>query len=358
MHPCRALLLVCTVPALATGYSPRQDLDAGHYLKALAEAEARLRQEPGSALAWAAKSQALTALLHLPEAMNAANRALALQPDLADALLARGLARAGLAVQQKNLGSLRGISGAMDDLRAAVAADPGLATAWMTLGLGYEQLPGILGGSTRQALDCAARLRQLQPARGDVLQGTILTLSGKWFQAEPCFARALAAGSNPDVVYGYLEALGSKEARKALGDGEQKRRLGAEATRLLPGIQTRARAVGAVCDALLDADRPEEAWKAALEALPRADAPSLLRLQLGKIAARSSLHLQEGLAQLDQVLREPLEGGTGGYPAAHWRRGQVLKALGRVPEARAAAQAALRLDPKDPKAARLLKELQ
>ena len=102
----------------------------------------------------------------------------------------------------------------------------------------------------------------------------------------------------------------------------------------------------------------EDAWRIAREAIPGTDAPSLLRLQLGKIAARSGKHLEEGLAALDQVLREPLEGGSGGYATAYWRKGQVLKALGRKDEARAAAQAALKLDPKDPKAKRLLKDLQ
>jgi predicted negative regulator of RcsB-dependent stress response len=82
-----------------------------------------------------------------------------------------------------------------------------------------------------------------------------------------------------------------------------------------------------------------------------------MRLQLGKIAARSGRHLDEGLAALDQVLREPLEGGSGGYGSAHWRRGQVLKALGRKAEAKAAAEAALQIDPKDPKAKRLLDDL-
>ena len=82
-----------------------------------------------------------------------------------------------------------------------------------------------------------------------------------------------------------------------------------------------------------------------------------MRLQLGKIAARANLHSEEGLAFLDQVLREPLEGGCGGYGAAHWRRGQILRNLGRKAEARAAAQAALALDPKDTKAKRLLEEL-
>jgi tetratricopeptide (TPR) repeat protein len=356
LHP--AFILLTAIPTLASGYQPRLDLDEGRYLKALEEAEAQLKGNPASALAWAAKAQALTAMMRLPEALAASEKALALKPGLADALLARGQARGGQAVAQRNLGSLRVISAAMEDLRAAAQADPTLSAAWMTLGLGYEQLPGILGGSVRKALACAASLRKLNPARGDVLEGTILAMEGRWAEAEPVFRRAIAAAPrDPEVVYGYLEALGSREVRKPLGEGPQKQRQVSDATRLLPGIRTRARAVAAVCDALLDADRPEEAWAVAKEALPGVDAPSLLRLGLGKIAARSGKHLEEGLAVLDQVLREPLEGGTGGYATAHWRRGQVLKGLGRKDEARRAAEAALRLDPKDPKAARLLEEL-
>jgi tetratricopeptide (TPR) repeat protein len=159
------------------------------------------------------------------------------------------------------------------------------------------------------------------------------------------------------VIYGYLDALGSKPTRKVLGDEGQRRLQIQEATRLRPAAQNRARPLTAICDALIDAGRHEAAWALAKEALPTADAPSLLRMQLGKISARSGLHLEEGLAALDQVLREPLEGGTGGYGSAQWRRGQILQALGRKDEARAAAKAALQLDPKDPKARRLLEEL-
>jgi tetratricopeptide (TPR) repeat protein len=354
--PC--LLLICALPGWAGDYAPRSDLDAGRYLKALADAEARLRQQPGDALAWAAKSQALTALVRLPEAKDAADRALALKPGLADGLLARGLARGGLAIQQRNLGSLRQIADAMDDLKAAVAADPGLVPAWMSLGLAYEQMPGFLGGSTRRALECAQHLKKVDPPRGEVLEGTVLAMEGRWAQAQPCFSRALAAAPrDPEVIYGYLDALGSRETRKAIGSAPQKQLEIQEARRLLANAQDRARPITAICDALLDADQGEEAWRVAKDALPRTDAPSLLRLQLGKIAARSGVHREEGLAALDQVLKEPLEGGSGGYAAAHWRRGQVLRDLGRKDEARAAAQAALRIDPKDNKAKKLLEEL-
>jgi transposase, IS5 family len=83
------------------------------------------------------------------------------------------------------------------------------------------------------------------------------------------------------------------------------------------------------------------------------DAPSLLRLHLGKLAARTGIHREEGLAMLDPALREPLEGGSGGYVPAHVRRGQTLRDLGRKAE----AEAVLRLDPKHSGANKLLEGL-
>lgn len=336
----------------------RADLDAGHYLKVLGEADRRLRQESGDALAWAAKSQALSSLQRFTEARAAADRALALQPGLADALLSRGLARAGEAIRQRDLTSLRRALNALDDLRAATEADPSLAPAWMSLGLAYELLPGLLGGSTRRALQCADRLRRLAPARGDLLQALILVEEDRWRDAEPCFARALAqAPQDPEVVAQWLEALDRRPAKKALGEAGKNARLVTEATRLLPGVRTKARAVTAVAEAYLHAGRPDLAWQTLQAHLAQVDAPSLLRLALGKVAATSGQHRPEGLAALDQVLREPLEGGSAGYPGAWWRKGQILRDLGRKDEARHATQEALKLDPRHRGARELLDSL-
>jgi tetratricopeptide (TPR) repeat protein len=339
----------------AQAHAFRADLEAGRYLKVQAEADQRLQQNPGDAAAWAAKSQALSSFLRFSEARAAADRAVALQPGLADALLARGLARAGEAIKQRDLGSLRQALGAMDDLRAATEADPTLAPAWMSLGLAYELLPGLLGGSTRKALRCADQMRRLAPARGDLLRALILVEEDEWRAAEPIFQRALAAApTDPEVVGQWLDALDRRPAKKALGEIGKNARLLAEAPRLLPGVRTRARGVVAVSDAYLHAGQPEVAWKTVQDHLPTVDAPSLLRLQLGKLAAISGLHRPEGLAALDQALREPLEGGSGGYPSAWWRKGQILLALGRKDEARASAQAALTLDPRHRGARELL----
>lgn len=344
-----AIVLQAQAPAF------RVDLEAGRYLKVLAEAEARLRQNPKDALAWAAKSQALSSFQRFNEARVAADRAIELSPGLADALLARGLARAGEAIQQRDLSGLRAALGAVDDLRAATEADPGLAAAWTSLGLAYEMLPGILGGSTRKALQCAERLRRVSPARGDLLQALILVEEGKWWQAEPYFGRALAlAPQDPEVVGQWLDALDHRPAKKALGEAGKNARLLSEAPRLLPGVRTRARGVAAVSDAYLHGGQPETAWKVVQDHLAQVDAPSLLRLQLGKVAAVSGLHRTEGLASLDQVLREPLEGGSSGYAGAWWRKGQILQGLGRNDEARQAAREALKLDPKHRGARELL----
>ena len=354
------MILPAAILLLAQPQAPafRADLDAGHYLKVLAEAETRLRQDPDDAPAWAAKSQALSSFQRFHEARAAADRALALQPRLADALLARGLARAGEAIKQRDLGSLRSALGAMDDLRAATEADPTLAPAWTSLGLAYQLLPGILGGSTRKALQCADQLRRVAKARGDLLQALILVDADKWREAEPCFQRALAqAPQDPEVVGQWLDALDRRPAKKALGEAGKNTRLLAEAPRLLPGVRTRARGVIAVSDAYLHAGQPETAWKVVQDHLSQVDAPSLLRLQLGKVAATSGEYRPEGLAALEQVLREPLEGGSSGYPGAWWRKGKILRDLGRKDEARRAAQEALKLDPRHRGARELLEKL-
>lgn len=354
----RTPILVITLPALAQGYSPRADLDAGRFLKVLAETEARLKGAPGDAGVWAARSQALSSQLRWREALDAAERSLALRPGLPEGLLARGLARAGQAVAQVGFGSLRGVSRAMDDFRAATDADPTLTRAWLSLGLAYQELPGILGGSTRKALACAEALRRVAPAKGEFLEAMIRSLDGDWPRAEAGFRRALAAApGDPEIVTGWLDQLDEKAALKALGREKKNALLRAEAQRLLPSVRRATKGVEAVSDAWLNAGMPEEAWKVAFQGLQEVEAPSILRLQLTKVAARSGLHRAEALAYADQALKEPMEGGSGGLPALHWRRGQILKDLGRRAEAQAAAQSALALAPGHRGAAKLLESL-
>jgi len=343
MHNVCLVPAVCFLLAAQAAYSPRADLDQGRFLKALADAEDRLASNSSDALALAAKAQALCALMRLGEAEDSAKRALEIKPGLPDALLARALVTGAKAIQQRNLNSVMMFSQAMDDLKAATKGDPAYPLAWATLGIAYQQLPALLGGSTKKALDCAERLEAVQPSKGFLLHGQVLALGGKWGSAQPFFRQALTLSPNdPTIAAGYLEALSEKVTKKALGEEAQKQLLATEARRLLPKVKRSALGMEAVSLALLEAGLDEEAWNAALGALPGADAPSILKLQLGKVAARAEIHQEEGLAFLKEAASEPLEGGTGGYAQVYWRMGQILKSLDRRDEAVKAAKEALR----------------
>ena len=96
-------------------------------------------------------------------------------------------------------------------------------------------MPALLGGSTRKALQCAESLKQVSPAKGDLLRAPSCRWKSAGRRRKPCFQKALAkAPSDPEVVAGYLDALGSHETKRALGESEQRRRLAADAGACCP----------------------------------------------------------------------------------------------------------------------------
>lgn len=81
--------------------------------------------------------------------------------------------------------------------------------------------------------------------------------------------------------------------------------------------------------------------------------------QVGKLAAVSGQFLDRGLASLRRCLElpPPASPNTPGHPAANWRMGLILELKKDLAGARAAYEAALKLDPKFTPAADSLKKL-
>ncbi len=79
--------------------------------------------------------------------------------------------------------------------------------------------------------------------------------------------------------------------------------------------------------------------------------------QTGRLAAISGERLDHGLAVLRQCLALTPPEGQPGHAAAHWRIGNILEKQGDKPGARAAYEAALKVDPKFPQAIDSLKKL-
>lgn len=79
--------------------------------------------------------------------------------------------------------------------------------------------------------------------------------------------------------------------------------------------------------------------------------------QTGRLAAISGERLDRGLAALRQCLTQTPPEGQPGHAPAHWRIGNILEKQNDKPGARAAYEAALKLDPKFPQAIDSLKKL-
>jgi tetratricopeptide (TPR) repeat protein len=79
--------------------------------------------------------------------------------------------------------------------------------------------------------------------------------------------------------------------------------------------------------------------------------------QVGRTAALSGQQLDRGLASLRRCLAMTPPEGQPGHAAAHWRIGNLLEKQGDKPAARAAYEAALKIDPKFPQAIESLKKL-
>jgi tetratricopeptide (TPR) repeat protein len=79
--------------------------------------------------------------------------------------------------------------------------------------------------------------------------------------------------------------------------------------------------------------------------------------QSGRLAAISGERLPQGLAALRQCLAQTPPEGQPGHAAAHWRIGNILEKQNDKAGARAAYEAALKVDPKFPQAIESLKKL-
>jgi tetratricopeptide (TPR) repeat protein len=79
--------------------------------------------------------------------------------------------------------------------------------------------------------------------------------------------------------------------------------------------------------------------------------------QTGRLAAISGQQLERGLASLRQCLAQTAPEGQPSHASAHWRIGNILEKQNDKAGARAAYEAALKLDPKHAPAAESLKKL-
>lgn len=270
----------------------------------LAVAEAAARANPKSAPAWIALVEARLRAGQAEKAIAAGEKATQLAPG--DAQAFRWLGNAyGMRIGQVGMfGKMTMAPKLRAAFERAVQLDGDLLDARFALVDFYMMAPGAIGGGVDKARAQAAEIGKRDAAQGRIAQAGIALHEDRAADAAKHYAAALAARpADPKV-------------RMAVAVGYQRMERWDDAFALL------------------------RAWTA------EPSAPAGAWYQVGRLAALSGRHLDEGVAALEKFLALPRNADDPEPKNALFRLGQVQAKAGRKPQARAAFDRALALDPK------------
>ena len=159
---------------------------------------------------------------------------------------------------------------------------------------------------------------------------------------------------DPKSIDARLALLGFyQQAPGIVGGGMDKALLQAQAIKQLDP----ARGGMAIAGVYVIEKKYAQAFAEFDEALKEKPGDYAALFQAGRLAAISGEGLASGLEALRQCLAQTPPGNQPGHAAAHWRIGNILEKQNDRLGARAAYEAALKLDPKFPQAIESLKKL-
>ena len=271
--------------------------------RALPNAEAWVKANPKNADAWVLLTRARLQADKNEAAIDSAEKAVALAPNNAQAQFWLGnsygshIGEVGMLSKMSMAPKLR------DAFEQTVKLDPNNLDARESLLQFYLQAPSIAGGGKDKALAQANEIGKRDAARGYRAKAQIQ------------LADKDAAGALKSYEAAYAAKPSDKNTRMALGVAYQQ------------------------AGRWNDAFRHFRAWAAQ-------DANAgLAWYQIGRTSVLSGLQLNEGIAALQKYLLMPHAGDEPPNKNAYHRLGQLYAKAGKRAEAKAAFQAALKLDP-------------
>jgi tetratricopeptide (TPR) repeat protein len=238
------------------------------------------------------------------KAVEAAEQATRLVPNDAQAFLWLGNAIGNRIGEVGMLSKMSMAPKLRDAFERAVKLDPSLVSARTSLIEFYLQAPSAMGGGIDKARAQATAIAKYDRAQGFSSQGRIAMYEKNW----PLAIRHLesARAEKPGDAAIRMQLIALYQQAKRWGD-----------------------AYAAIQRWLAEEPRSNNA-----------------QYQLGRLAAESGQYLPEGEAALRKYLAMPRGNDDPPVKNAQYRLGQVLAHAGRKDDARAAFQAALKLDPK------------
>jgi len=327
--------------ALAQDVTPRQLIDNGHYNRARAILEPRLATSPNDAEALCLMSRLKSLSGDDQAALPLAEQAVKLDSrnPLFELRLVEVLAnlvdRAPLSQQLKLGNQLKSA------IQAVLSLDPNNTGALKYRESIYRNAPVIFGGSKTKAREVADQIMQIDPVQGYFLEAEIAGAQKQSARVEECYRKAVEANPASQAARVRLAYYSLANLKDSAGAEFHSR----EAVRLNPDRIDGYNVLAAVLalqgkwddlDALL-----AQAQKAIPDNLEPYVGAAVQILSRGSDLPRAERYLQTYLAREPELLAAS--------PArARWRLGQVYEKESRIPEAVAAYQAVLALDPTSP----------
>lgn len=179
----------------------------------------------------------------------------------------------------------------------------------------YVNAPPIAGGSKEKAAAQVAELKELDPAKGNALQGRLHFNEGEWAEAEAAYLAALEADAE-NADYQYL--IGFSQQQQERYDA-----------------------------AIASFERAIEIDPGAMSAY----------YQIGRTAVFAGDHVERGAECLETYLERPAKRGAPGHEHAWWRLGMLRELQGDKEAAGEAYREALAIDPKHEEAGKALSAL-
>ena len=336
----RLFLVLCAVTMSRAEQSPAERLiEAGHWKRARAMVEARLRETPGDALSTFLLSQVRGAFGDLSTPLALAEKAVALDGRVAK--YHRQVAEV-LGVAAQHAGAFHQVLLARrfrGEIDAALSRDPQDVPALRDLLEFYLLAPGLIGGDPGRAVETADRIAGIDPVEGLLARARIAGFHKQSAAREALLRRAAEAGPANYKVHIALAQFLIEGGGANLSGAEAQARI---ATNLDPG-RVDAYAVLAVIYAERGAwDELDLTLTTALREVPDDFSPHYRAAERlvasGCDPVRAERYLRLYLTQ------EP-EGNQPSVADARWQLGMALRAQGRDVHARAEFKESVRLDP-------------
>ena len=206
------LAAALAVTGVLQAQTPAEDfIEAGHWKRARALVESRLRETPNDPLAVFLMSQINFAFGHKEAPLELAEKAVTLAPGVAK--YHRQLAEAlGVKAQRSNLFQQAFLARRFKkEIDAALAIDPNDIQAQRDLMEYYLLAPGLVGGDRKQADVVAERIGRIDPAQGFLAQARIAQFDHDPARQESMLRKAVEAAPSAYKIRIALAQFYTKE---------------------------------------------------------------------------------------------------------------------------------------------------